>query len=824
MTTQDDAALVNQVVSISATPSTNKGLDYDYLRTECVRITQALSSAIWTDYNEHDPGVTTIEQLCYALTELSYRAELPIADLLTNRKTGKIHLNHHGLYPIREIMPCNPVTVNDYRRLLADRISEIANVWFTPHKANDNFGIPVNGLYDVHVYAPTAHPHHKRPSVESAREKIVEQVRRVYNGERNLCEDIHSVVVLSPMHLAVQADVDIRGKEAVEKILAAILFSIGTTVAPEITRQPLNALLDAGEEPDEIFNGPLLRTGFVSEDQLQPQMTLLEVNEIIASIAETSGVSGVRTIKVTANGKTYGSNGVIPIPEMNFLQFDTQPNANGTGFSIRLIRNGVVCQPDSDIVEMELSLLWASYRMRYPLEAQYDEYLGEPTGTWRDLSTYYSIQNQYPAIYGLASDGIPAGATTQRIAQVMQFKAYLLPFEQLMADFFSQLAHVGELFSIGSENLPTYFWQSLAPSVPGVEPLLSDNYVQGMETIVSGEDQQVDRRNEFLSFLLSLYANDLSETTASCNSNKKTQRRLLRARLEFLRILPLSTRSRGSAFDFRREPFPLNIAGMEYKCRIQMRLELGRRRSFRDVIATHDLNLAPSEEGQLTRTFATSDWSRISETFSPISAYPEPTETPDSAALLKTIPLTEALIGIGQTPSRLYVGSLPGQDSVSLAYRNDFDGSWEQVAAFSSLDIALIEAFRLYRLLSELYISLSQLYIVEHVLMRFAEPQGSPADGDFGYSFTITAVVGLPRHDRSNLDKIALIQGIIRENTPAHIVVNFCFLGHLELYEFEGVYDLWCEALRTHNFPFLVMTSTWLRQFIEYYSSPGVIS
>jgi hypothetical protein len=36
----------------------------------------------WSDFNSHDPGITILEQLCYALTELAWRCQWPIADLL----------------------------------------------------------------------------------------------------------------------------------------------------------------------------------------------------------------------------------------------------------------------------------------------------------------------------------------------------------------------------------------------------------------------------------------------------------------------------------------------------------------------------------------------------------------------------------------------------------------------------------------------------------------------------------------------------------------------------------------------------------------------
>ena len=46
-----------------------------------------LSSALWTDHNTHDPGVTTLEVLCYAITDLAYRTDFATADLLAGQSS-----------------------------------------------------------------------------------------------------------------------------------------------------------------------------------------------------------------------------------------------------------------------------------------------------------------------------------------------------------------------------------------------------------------------------------------------------------------------------------------------------------------------------------------------------------------------------------------------------------------------------------------------------------------------------------------------------------------------------------------------------------------
>ena len=67
---------------ISKRPLEPKNLDFDFLYQEAIRFLQQLSGEVWTDYNIHDPGVTILEYLCYALTDLGYRTNLDIRDIL----------------------------------------------------------------------------------------------------------------------------------------------------------------------------------------------------------------------------------------------------------------------------------------------------------------------------------------------------------------------------------------------------------------------------------------------------------------------------------------------------------------------------------------------------------------------------------------------------------------------------------------------------------------------------------------------------------------------------------------------------------------------
>jgi hypothetical protein len=58
-------------------------LDFDRLRREGIDYLGRLSGKLWTDHNVHDPGITILEMLCYALLDLGYRTNLPVADILS---------------------------------------------------------------------------------------------------------------------------------------------------------------------------------------------------------------------------------------------------------------------------------------------------------------------------------------------------------------------------------------------------------------------------------------------------------------------------------------------------------------------------------------------------------------------------------------------------------------------------------------------------------------------------------------------------------------------------------------------------------------------
>ena len=75
--------------TLPAEPLEHPAMDYAFLRREGLRLLERLAGDQWTDFNAHDPGITILEQVCYALTDLAYRINYDIKDLLASGQAGQ---------------------------------------------------------------------------------------------------------------------------------------------------------------------------------------------------------------------------------------------------------------------------------------------------------------------------------------------------------------------------------------------------------------------------------------------------------------------------------------------------------------------------------------------------------------------------------------------------------------------------------------------------------------------------------------------------------------------------------------------------------------
>lgn len=117
--------------TIPKVPALDPAEDFYRLRREGIGFIEQMASRLWTDYNTHDPGITILEALCYAITDLAYRIGWDIKDILTSGTASSDPLQpypNQAFFTARDILTVNPVTPDDFRRLLID-LEYVRNAW-----------------------------------------------------------------------------------------------------------------------------------------------------------------------------------------------------------------------------------------------------------------------------------------------------------------------------------------------------------------------------------------------------------------------------------------------------------------------------------------------------------------------------------------------------------------------------------------------------------------------------------------------------------------------------------------------------------------------
>ena len=710
-----------------------KSEDFNVLRQTGLEYIKKLGSSIWTDYNLHDPGITILEVLCYALTDLGYRTHFDIRDLLA-RQAGESAQN---FFTAAQILSCNPVTIHDFRKLIIDQPG-IQNAWLgltqEPafyYQCSDsdrsyqikcqNPGTPnaqpkiLRGLYEVALqleddhelgdlnsrvldwnvtvaernipvkivlppievrfpgwHSPIAKIRHQNDilpagfeqkntdaknytlkfddqtpeqiSIPNLRlvfttpdgiqeqaiinaftstinttvalafhqllfkryQRILERIQQVYcliHQHRNLCEDFIQFHLVPSQDVAICADIAVKPEADLEEILAQIYFRIDQFLAPPVHFYSLAEMRERGKAIDEIFDGPGLEHGFIDGQDLQVSTLKQEIHasDFYQIIMGIEPIVSVKDLLIThyleGVAQTDGDRWHIRLDKEYHLNFRADQS------KITFYKGIVPRYADKMQVDRLLQNLKAEHSQLKLRQGDHD--LPIPQGTYRYLNQYVSIQNDFPIVYGVGQVGLPSIASDLRKAQAKQLKAFLMFFDQLLANYLAQLAQVKDLLAIqpshqiqhicavqplykqpdepdqsdfpGIQDLLIPFlnrmeedWDDLrrhqawddfrrnqgngyfhplpASSESGYE--LIDHQNHSLQTFAEGKSQFLDRRNQILDHLLARFAESFSDYAVLMYrlEGQASLEELVQDKEQFLQSYPEISRDRGKAF------------------------------------------------------------------------------------------------------------------------------------------------------------------------------------------------------------------------------------------------------------------------------------
>jgi len=546
-----------------------EGLDFEGLFRDGLKIVQQVSGERWTDYNEHDPGVTMLEALCYVLTDLVYRTGYHPADYLAS-SDGSIDFKRQSLYRPDEIFPSHPVTENDYRKLILSCIPFIDNVWICPDEGGK---FSCRGLYRIYVLLSESVKDQDDPVVRKA---FCDVVGKLYIANRNLCEDLAGVEIVRRIPYSLRGDIEIDGKQEPADILARVYFECSQYLSPRVPIHSYFEKHQEGKSLDELFTGILNVKGYVEDSELYPWRGHYSIPDLIANISRIPGVKNInRLVFVDAHGKeTDTINLEHCLAHRAVACLVSSPPIKG----LSLFKAGKTFPVSQADVEQEFSRLDYTYQVSRQRSHSFDWLQAMlPGGTNRNISEYFSLQNHFPDIYGLNAYGVPDSASPERKAQAAQLKAYLLFFEQVIANFMQNLQEIPRLFSVDESLRQSYFHKVLSnDEVPGVEPLYLDGFTgmdERLSGLISDFDNHCDRRSRILDYLLAVYGEKFSQHSLRHFFPDTTEEKRIGNKIAFIKDVVNLGKRRSAAFDYR-EPVMNddNLSGLKAKLRLLLGL------------------------------------------------------------------------------------------------------------------------------------------------------------------------------------------------------------------------------------------------------------
>jgi hypothetical protein len=756
------------------------GLDFAGLRQTGIELLQELCGDAWSDYNLHDPGVTLLEQLCYGLTDLAYRSRFAPEDYLFG-EDGHIDGALHALLPPEEVLPGAPLTPHDYRKLFADALPGIRNVWVVP-AAND--ALP--GLVDIHLQLAD--------DIEEGSDQaqaLLAEAADLYHRHRNLCEDLGEITLIGHVDYHLSGEVEVANGRSAAEILADIYFTCASAISPPIPQQPYHDLADT--ELDRLFDGPFTPHGHIDDDHLQ-HWNGPTLSELIRAISGVDGVTRVADLALLDDaGRTcLAANGDAAAKRMPRLVIPRQAARQ----RIQLRKAGQrLSVTATTFLDRFKRLVFAAESRRHS-RAEHEPVSPLPTGAPADFGHYDSIQHHLPPVYGVGRYGLPASAPAERKAQAKQLQAYLLLFEQLMINFQQGLAALPRLFS-SDETLDRSYFHRLMDEhdLPGVERLYAHGRTDAdaaLSRLLAQLDDFGDRRLRALDFLLALHGEEFDQRIVRnfiTDKGRPTDTRLIGAKIAFLRQAPRINGRRMGAFDHRRAPGPDNIPALAEK--IALLLDLPTAHGTAATEAVRAQGYRHLRDDEFLRQ-AGLDCVRIPESAEnvvPLAAVP-PQE--GESVLAKGL-LCPALLNRGNNLNHYrIVADGRSNNACSLYFAIGDDTGYCLLSHHPTKRAAVIEANRLSRFIDTLAAETAGFHLVEHLLLR---PARQPADAAF-HAMRISAIFPAWSPRFSNPEFRLLVEGTLARCCPAHIAVDVLWLNFETMAVFDHLHGEWLRLKR----------------------------
>ncbi|GJL65201.1 MAG: hypothetical protein NPIRA05_01720 [Nitrospirales bacterium] len=674
----------------------------------------------------------------------------------------------------------------------------------------------------------SAYPQPSAPTQTDVRLVVKDTVQRF----RNLCEDFINICDLDVEDITLCSDIEVTPSADVEEVLAELFYRIDRNVSPGVRFYTIQELLDKGRTTDQIFEGPKLEHGFIDDEEFQEIQRKCEIRasdmiQLIMDIPEVVAVKSLSLLSFIDGQLRAQDEWRLPLATDRFRA----PEFSTDRSKIIFYKNDLPYYANRKRVE-ELLREKQAADFQSKLKGHQTD-LPVPVGQDRQLGEYYPIQNELPANYRVGKLRVAESESSLRKAQARQLKAYLMFFEQQLANYLSQLSHVRELFSWEKEDVATYFTQpvvdfsdaeeiyrieGLAQIIRDHDPahaalpehmaplstaeeqreyLLTSLLPAALEILVEDSETAYERKGRFLDHLIARFCESFTDYSLLMFNLLKdeAQSRVLEDKRVFLEEYPAISCGRATAYDYRYPNNEANLSGYQYRLYRLLGIQDVTRRNLsghRFVIERgmfHDPIAGIEKEGW---RFALHDDGEANLFTSLVC------ESQDAIDVLLDFALS---IGGDEKSYR------PSENGrvIELVRRCADQAKDEAIGATISTDEAVKEEVKKY---FQQYGESEGFHVIEHILLRKRTakdpflPVQLNKEGECHcvevkdpYSFRMTIV--LPSWSRRFRDAKfrRFVEQSLRFEAPAHIYPKICWISHEHMKSFEVCYSQWAQKL-----------------------------
>ncbi|MFM2483668.1 hypothetical protein [Celerinatantimonas yamalensis] len=724
---------------------------------------QQLSGHIWTDYNLHDPGVTILEQVCYALTDLIYRSDFAVSDYLA-QPDGHIHYTQQGLALPNTILTSPPQQIADYEQYLLNKIPALEGVSLLPVTQ------PLyQGVYTIQCRLNMIHRQRALNEPQTIA-NITEQIQKVYHQVRGLGEDISQVTIVGTTGLSLCANVQISGEVEPNRLIAQLYWQATEWIDHHA---PIANL--AG-----LFETLLAIPGIINVQQLQliPYPSQSDNNDALTQLPENAWLA-------------------IPL--------------NATEIQLQLSQHG-----------HPLSIDFTEILYHYHQQSSSTQSTPSPSadlttnisGHFYDLSQYESIQTLFPRNYRLAAAGI-SHYQPQQQAQRHQLRSYLLLFDQLMANFCADLAGIRQLWSTLLENPVSYQVQPLGNhQFRGIEQHYASQPEHMLRQLQSQFDNYPERKGRIFDYLLALYGEHYPDALHyqfnDYFSAEELEWKLLHSKQQFILHISALTANRGLGCDLCQAD---SIGDYQRRLTLLLGISWRRHHLYSRNITQYLLNVVPdssfarSSIGQQT-LFQLPDV--LQAQLEDVPAKTQTAELSDQqirqmrSAIVafkgQTIPESLLQYGITSQNYRILPRTHKGDYQLFFTFSSNTQSpQWLYIGCHRQRQKLMQFSYYLRQWLIQLNRDSEGLYVIEHIALRPTASDPKHHDDDNPYAQQISIVLpGFTARHQNPLFR-SQAESLITQNTPAHLMVHYHWLSFYAFCAFETLYTDWREARAKHQ-------------------------